>query len=55
MNTYKADYEDDNFEIITACSDNEAIEEGFELQQQHGILFNVTLLDTSYNEVKTIL
>ncbi len=54
MNSYRADYEDENFEMITAASNDEAITKGFGFEEEHGILFNVTLVDEDYNDVETI-
>ncbi len=54
MKCYKAEIEDDNFEIIMADSERDAINQYFELGEKH-ILFNLVELDDDYNEVRTIL
>ena len=41
---YRADFEDDNFEMILADSDNKAFETAKEMEEENGILFNVFLL-----------
>ena len=51
---YRAEFEDENFEMILADSDNEAMENAFNLEEEHGTLFNVFLLDDDYNEVMTV-
>jgi len=54
---YRAEYEDDNFEFINAKSDSDALNEawGTELEEQHGSLFNLFLLDKNDEVIKTIL
>ena len=51
---YKAEFEDCNFEMILADNDNDAVENAFELEEEHGTLFNVFLLDDNDNEVRTV-
>lgn len=51
---YRAEFEDDNFEMILTDSDNEAFETAKEMEDEHGILFNVFLVDDDYNEVRTV-
>jgi len=54
--TYKALYADeDAMEVFTANSENEAMQTAFSYESEHGILFNVFVLDNEYNEIKTIL
>ena len=52
---YKAEFEDDNFEMILAGSDKEALESAFDMEEECGTLFNLFLLDDKDNEIKTIL
>ena len=54
MKYYRAEIEEDNFEIILADSEEEAIKQYFELGEKHE-LFNLVGLDADYNEVRTIL
>ena len=51
---YRAEYEDDNFEMILADNDNEAFEQAKEMEEERGTLFNVFLLDDDNNEVRTV-
>ena len=51
---YRAEFEDDNFEMILADSDNEAFEKAKEMEEEKGTLFNVFLLDDDYNELRTV-
>lgn len=51
---YKADYADDNFEVIYANNDKEAMKEAEKYESEHGIVFNVYEIDEEYNEVRTI-
>ena len=52
MNTYRVELKDDDFEIIFASTDEEAIEKALD---EYGTVFNIFLLDDDYNEIKTIL
>lgn len=54
MKWYAAEIEDDNFEMILADSEEDAIKQYFELGDEHD-LFNLIELDADYNEVRTIL
>lgn len=51
---YRAEFEDDNFEMILADDDNEAFEKAQEMEEEFGTLFNVFLLDENDNEIATI-
>ena len=51
---YRAEFEDENFEMILADSDNEAFEKADEMQEEHGTLYNVFALDENDNEIKTV-
>ena len=54
MKYYRAEIEDDNFEIILADSEEDAINQYFEVGEKHD-LFNLIELNDDYNEVRTIL
>lgn len=54
LKVYRAEIEDDNFEIILAENDKEAIKEMRTLQEEGHTVFNLFLLDGNYNEIKTI-
>ena len=51
---YRAEFEDDNFEMILADDDKEAFEKALEMEEEFGTLFNVFLLDENDNEIATI-
>lgn len=51
---YRAEFEDDNFEMILADNDREATEQAYDLEEEHGIVFNLFLLDDNDNEVRTV-
>ena len=51
---YKAEYADEEFEIICADNDNEALEEANRYEEIHGIMFNLFEIDSDYNETRTI-
>ena len=51
---YRAEFEDENFEMVLADNDNEAFEQAKEMEEEHGILFNVFLLDDDNNEIRTV-
>ena len=55
MYDYEADYEDDNFEIIYAYNDNEAIEEAKKYESEHGMIVNLYEVDENYERVRMIL
>ncbi|MCU6756424.1 Uncharacterised protein [uncultured Eubacterium sp.] len=54
MNTYRVEIEDDNFEIILANSDDEALSEMWKLEEYGHSVFNLFRLDDDYNEIETI-
>ena len=51
---YKAEYEDDRFEMILADSDEEAFQQAYDNEDEFGTLFNVFALDENDNEIKTV-
>lgn len=55
MKTYRAELEDDNFEIILADDDHDAIMQYWELEEQGHDLFNLYELDDNYDVIRTIL
>lgn len=55
LKIYKAEFEDDEIEILEAYTDNEACNESWKLEKEHGSLFNLYLLDDDYNEIETII
>lgn len=56
LKTYKADYEDENFEVITAYSDEDAFDKALSYEDEHGALFNVFEVDEDnyYEEVREV-
>ncbi|MDY2737143.1 hypothetical protein, partial [Intestinibacter sp.] len=52
--TYKADYEDENFVVITAYSDEEAVDEAFSYENEHGALFNLFEVDDNYDAIREV-
>lgn len=51
---YRAEYEDERFEMILADNDNEAFEKAQEMEEEFGTLFNVFLLDDNDEVTKTV-
>ena len=51
---YKAEYEDDRFEMIFADSDEEAFQQAYDNKDEFGTLFNVFALDENDNEIRTV-
>lgn len=51
MNTYKVELENDEFSIIQAETDAEAIAEALE---ENDTVYNVIRIDDDYNEIETI-
>lgn len=54
MRIYSVELEDDEFEIILAEDENDAITQYFELGEKYEV-FNLIELDQDYNELRTIL
>lgn len=54
MKKYRADYADESFIIINSKTNKKAIEIALCEEQTYGTLFNVTLIDCNYNDIKTI-
>ncbi len=55
LRTYKAEYEDDEIEVFGYCStDDEALDEAFSFEDEHGTLFNLFELDDNYEVIRTI-
>ncbi len=55
MTMYKADYADEEFEIIDCCeTDTQAMREAYKFESVHGDLFNLFEIDENYNEIRTI-
>lgn len=54
MRIYRAEIEDDNFEIILADDEQDAINQYFELEEEHDLL-GLVELDEDYNEIKTVI
>lgn len=52
---YQAEYADENFAIFEADSDNEALDEAWSMEKEHGSLFNLFEIDEDYEEIRTIL
>lgn len=51
MNNYKVELENDEFDIIQAETDTEAITIALEI---YNIVYNVIRIDDDYNEIETI-
>ena len=55
MRTYKAEFEDDEIEVFSYCSnDDEALKEAFSMESEHGTLFNLFEVDEDYNTLRTV-
>ena len=54
LKMYKAVYEDEEFEIIYADNDNEAMKEADKFESEHGIVFNLFEIDEDYDEVRMV-
>lgn len=53
--TYQAEFENNEMEVFTAVSNEKALTEAFKMEKDHGALFNLFLLDDSFNEIGTLL
>ena len=54
MKTYRVELPGDEFEIIFAENDDEAMKKAWELEEQYGVIFNVFEIDDDYEIVKTV-
>lgn len=54
MKTYKAEYADENFEIIYADNDVEAMTEASQYEEEHGIIFNLYEINENYEEIRMV-
>lgn len=52
---YRADFADDNFEIIRCDTDEDALREAWNLEQEHGQLFNLSEIDENYDEIRIVI
>lgn len=55
MKNYKAEFEDDNFELIDAENDTEALNEAWEFEDEHGTLFNLFEIDKNDDIIRTVM
>lgn len=56
MRLYRAEYADEDvMEIILADNDMDALSEAWEMEKEHGTLFNLALLDEEYNIIREVL
>ena len=51
---YKAEYEYDDFQMILADNDIDALKNALEREEEYGILLNIFLLDDNDKEIKKI-
>lgn len=55
MAWYKAEYEDEDFEMILADDDEDALRQAFDFEEEYGrTLFNVFAIDENYDNIRTI-
>jgi|GEM_PF-2567540 len=54
MKTYRADYEDESFVIIISENDDKALSIAFNFENEHGFLFNLTLLDDDFVDLEIV-
>ena len=53
---YKAEYEDENFEIFSYCgNDEEALKEAKKCEIEHGYLWNLSEVNEDYDEIRVIM
>lgn len=53
---YKAEFENDEFEMILADSDDDALQQAFDMEEERNdTLFNLFLVNDEYENVRTIL
>lgn len=54
INSYKAVFQDNKSEIFTSESHGKALNDSFLLEEVHGVLFNLYLLNEQGQEIKTL-
>lgn len=52
--TYKAEYQDEEFEVFTCENDEDAMKEAKDYEEVHGILFNLFEINEDYDDIRTI-
>lgn len=52
---YRAEYEDENFEIFNELNDEDALHQAWDYEEAHGSLFNLFEIDDDCNELRTII
>lgn len=52
--TYKAEYADEEFEIIVSDYDTDAMLEAESYEEKHGTLFNLFEVNADYEEIRTV-
>lgn len=53
---YKAEYEDDEIEVFSYCdTDEEALKEAYDCEEEHGTLFNLFETNEDYDIIRTIV
>lgn len=53
---YRAEYENESFEIFEAENDDEALEQAWSYESENGSLFNLfEVTNDTYEEIRTIL
>lgn len=54
MKYYKAEFEDEELEIMKCDNDTDAMTEAESYEEEHGILFNLYELNEDYEEIRTV-
>lgn len=54
MKYYKAEFEDEELEIMKCDNDTNAMTEAESYEEEHGILFNLYELNEDYEEIRTV-
>lgn len=55
MTMYKAEYADEDMEVFFSETEEDAIHEAFDYEEEHGCLFGLFEIDENYDEVKAVL
>lgn len=51
---YRAEYQNEEFLVIEADDNDEAISEASRYEEENGLLWNVYLMDEDYNEIECV-
>ena len=55
MKMYKAEYADEDMEVFDSETEEDALAEAFDYEDEHGVLFGLFEIDENYDEIRAVL